>query len=391
MNTIPRTATVVGYWNWPQLMVQKRWVTKTLLLFAALLVSACSTGPDLIGIDGQPSVEQVDLGRDDIEIFISTTRAPSGNEGVFFSGIRGQSISFAQVDVSIPPSHSAGRVELPRSPPPDPRKHFVIHDPITFADDRDFQKNVRAALLKRAPKDRTVLVFIHGYNTNTTEAVARFAQLVEDTGYRGVPLLFSWPSKRRTIDYVTDFNSAMGSRDALVDTTFLLNELPVKSLDVLAHSMGNVLMMEAARTLSLQGNFNRLNRLGNVVLASPDIDVELFKQQLAALPPSQLNKFVVLLSRDDKALRLSSRIAGGYPRLGAADPTELDSLGITIVDLTQISDTSSIHHSKFANSPELVQTLGGRLAESDTLGTSSTAGDLLLQQTGNVISVLPGL
>lgn len=359
-------------------------------LCAALLLQACSTGVNLIGVEATPPTERSD-GRDDIEIFIATTRAPAEEESVFFSGLRGQKLSFAKVDVSIPPAHTAGQVGLPRNPPPDSNVHMVLRNPVMYTGDREFLDRVGAALRKRPPADRTILIFIHGYNTNMTEAVARFGQLVEDTGFRGVPVLFSWPSTRRTIDYVTDLNSAIISRDALVESAFLLNTLPVKSVDILAHSMGNFLMMEAARTLSLKGNFNRLNRLGSIVLASPDIDVELFTKQLGAIPPSQIDKFVVLLSQDDKALRLSSRIAGGLPRLGAADPKSLENLGIVVVDLTQINDTSTIQHSKFADSPEIVQLLGAQLGQSDTLSTSSSETDLFLQRAGNVISIIPGL
>ena len=59
------------------------------------------------------------------------------------------------------------------------------------------------------------LVFIHGYRTRFDAAVYRAAQIVHDSGYTGTPVLFSWASAGRTVDYIYDNNSATIARDAL--------------------------------------------------------------------------------------------------------------------------------------------------------------------------------
>ena len=58
------------------------------------------------------------------------------------------------------------------------------------------------------------------------------------------------------------------------------------------------------------------------MLASPDIDVDVFRRQIAEIeiddkqPPMTL-----FVSQDDRALGLSKLLAGDEPRLGAVDPT----------------------------------------------------------------------
>ena len=68
------------------------------------------------------------------------------------------------------------------------------------------------ALAEKPESDREVLVFVHGYNTNFSEAVLRVTQFVNDTGFKGVPILFSWASRGNTMDYVYDINSVLQAR-----------------------------------------------------------------------------------------------------------------------------------------------------------------------------------
>ncbi len=353
---------------------------------ALVILAACDSGPSLIGVE-ELSREDTANTTSQHRIFIATTRVKSDDEGVFYSGDRAGRMGFASVDVSIPKDRETGELSLPRTPPVDPKKHFVLRNPVRLADADAFTQEINREVDARASDEKSAMIFIHGYNTNTTEAIARFAQLVEDTGYRGVPILFTWPSSRRVADYVADINSAAFSRDAVAHMPLLLARTRLTNYDIVAHSMGNFLAMEAMRTLSLRGHVDRLGRLNTVVLAAPDIDVDLFAAQLASVPDPLLDRMIVLVSRDDKALLASRRVAGNHPRLGAVDPEAIGELGVKVIDLTEIDDASSINHSKFAESPEIVQLLGERLADSDALSTQTSIGGLLLQRTGEVVSV----
>ena len=78
------------------------------------------------------------------------------------------------------------------------------------------------------------------------------------------------------------------------------------------------------------------------------------------------------MSRDDRALGLSSFLARDSTRLGALDPTKepyssiLEQARVHVVDLTGFASNDSVNHSKFATS-EVVIAIGERLAGGQTL------------------------
>jgi esterase/lipase superfamily enzyme len=257
----------------------------------------------------------------------------------------------------------SGNIELPNSVPPDPREDFVIGQARYLTGESSFVGSINASLAERPWKDRDILLFVHGFNTDMTAAIMRMAQFVEDSGYTGVPLLFSWASSGKALEYVYDMNSVFHARDGLVSTAILLEQTNAAGYDVVAHSMGNLLTMEAIRQFSLTERFNETGRLRSIILASPDIDIDLFRVQVASVRPDQRN-FIVLISDDDDALAISRRLAGGVPRVGDADAATLAELGVDVIDLSEIQD-GGLHHSKFADSPQVVQLIGNRYAAGD--------------------------
>ncbi len=106
-------------------------------------------------------------------------------------------------------------------------------------------------------------------------------------------------------------------------------------------------------------------KIRNVVLASPDIDVDVFRRQLIEMGPRR-PQFTIFASRSDRALAVSNWISGDVDRVGAADlrpyASELKQLGITIVDTTNIKAGDALVHNTFADNPEMVQLLGQRLS-----------------------------
>ena len=120
-------------------------------------------------------------------------------------------------------------------------------------------------------------------------------------------MLFTWPSGGNVTDYVYDRDSAMYSRDALEAVLQALVKDPnVDSISILAHSMGNYLAIESLRQMSIRDR-GLSPKIRDVMLASPDIDVDVFRRQIAEIDagprPAQFTLFV---SRDDRALGLSS-------------------------------------------------------------------------------------
>jgi len=339
-----------------------------MMLALTTMAAGCSSRPysDLIVGATAPGASTVDL-------LVATTRAPVLDPpGVMFGGARGKGLDFADIVVSIPPpgAHKPGDVEWPAQPPGDPERDFV-----TLRADRMDLAEAKATFNTRVMRTpgRKVLIFVHGYNTRFVEAVYRFAQIVHDANVNVAPVLFTWPSGGNVTDYVYDRDSAMFSRDAF-ETLLqaLVNNPNVGSISILAHSMGNYLTVETLRQMAIRDR-GLPAKIRDVMLASPDIDVDVFRRQIADIDAGpRATQFTLFVSRDDKALGLSSFLARDSTRLGALDPTEqpyssmLEKARVNVVDLTHVQSNDAANHSKFATG-EVVAAIGDRLAQGQAL------------------------
>ncbi len=336
------------------------------------LVAACASGPrHVIGFGETVLPFAEESGATRHSLYFATTRTRADDPAEFFSGERADGLAMGRIDIAIPRDHQVGQIERPPSAKADPRKHFVVGLPDLAEGRSAFRMMINRALADRPPGRRNVMVFVHGYNTNFSSAVLRMSQFVHDTGFKGVPVLFSWASRAKTIDYVYDLNSALQARFYLYELGLILSQTDAENFGIVAHSMGNLVTLEAMTALERSPNFKPKGRLAGVILASPDVDFDLFVEHMKELNRTK-HLFHVLVSGDDRALTLSRRIAGGVSRVGAADPERLAGLGLKVLDLSLIDDKSSANHSKFADSPEIVQLIGRGIREGNTLQASTT-------------------
>jgi esterase/lipase superfamily enzyme len=305
-----------------------------------------------------------------------STRGASDVSGVFYSSERAPELGLASVDATVPPTHVTGALERPKKLPPDPRTEFTVVNPTVYDNEAAFIAEINRELLKRPPGKRDILIFIHGFNNTTSDATLRLAQFVEDTDFSGVPVLFTWASAAKGSEYVYDLNSALIARSQIGKLTTILNKTRAESVDIFAHSMGTFLTMEGLVRQQAIGRLDKGITIDHIVLAAPDIDLNLFETQLAELPPSIVKKMYLLISKDDFALRFSRQIAGGVQRVGAADTAKLERFGVTVIDLSSIEDSSSGSHSKFAGSPEVVQVIGAGMNSSRRFGEPGSSNTL---------------
>lgn len=342
------------------------------LVMALLLLVSCASGPaNLVGLTNIEQSFAVTEGATVQNLFIATSRARSDSGAEFYSGERSQMLGLGNVEVTIPLNHQIGQIEQPaRSEKSDISKHFTIARPMIFENSAAFKAKIDQALAERPKGDRSVLVFVHGYNTNFTGAVLRMSQFVHDTGFKGVPVLFTWASRGLALDYVYDMNSSLQARLYLIKLAGILANTKAESFSVVAHSMGNLVTLEAMSDL-MREKFTTKAPLSSIILAAPDVDFDLFKEYMKDLEPIK-DKIFVLVSKDDRALNVSRRIAGGVSRVGSADPKKLAALGLSVIDLSQIKDKSSTNHDKFADSPEIVQLIGRGLNEGNSLSSTGT-------------------
>ncbi len=314
-------------------------------------------------------------------IFIATTRKRSNDPSKVFDGERSATLNFARVNVTVPNVHKTGQIERrSRGKSDDPSKYFMASEAVGYDTAPKFQAALNADIAARGGR---VMVFVHGYNTSFDSAVYRLTQIVHDSGYPGTPVLFSWASGGSTTSYVYDKESASAARDQLEVTLRMLAQTGARRIDIVAHSMGTWVTMETLRQLAITGDRDLSGKLGDVVLASPDIDVDVFKSQMRRYGKPD-KPFILLLSDDDRALKLSGLLAGSRPRVGDyRDAADLADYGVTVVDLTSAKGADTFNHTKFADNPALVKQLGQRLRTDDGFASDRDVTDrinLLNQQ-----------
>ncbi|MEQ1954488.1 alpha/beta hydrolase [Mesorhizobium sp. CN2-181] len=357
-------------------------IVACVLLVAGLQLAGCASRPTGV----LTPVAETNPSASKVEMIVTTTRSHAANPGEMFSGERALTPAFAELTVSIPPDNvrKVGEVAWPKKLPPNPATDFAV---IKAAEvDRKGAEVWLNKAVANSP-DRSVLVFIHGFNNRFEDSVYRFAQIVNDSGAHSVPVLVTWPSRGSLLAYGYDRESTNYTRNALENLfQYLAKDPKIKEVNVLAHSMGNWLALESLRQMAIR-NGRLPPKFKNVMLAAPDVDVDVFRSQIADMG-EQHPQFTLFVSRDDRALAVSKRVWGNVSRLGAIDPkqepykTELGDNKITVIDLTDIKAGDDLHHSKFAESPQIVELIGTRLSTGQTLTDNRVGlGDSIVAAT----------
>ncbi|WP_068116151.1 alpha/beta hydrolase [Tropicimonas marinistellae] len=275
-----------------------------------------------------------------IEILAGTTRAKTP-DGLFHPSERGE-LSFARFDVSVPLSHEPGLVEIARGGR-DPAREFAVTRIDHYANHQSFRHALADRLRSTPEAQGEVVVFIHGFNNTFGDSVFRTAQMANDIGFTAVPVSYSWPSRGHPLRYAYDRDSALFARDGLKNLLEEITRAGATTIILVAHSMGSQLTMETLRQMALEGKGPVWDRIGGIALMSPDIDVDVFRAQVAdvgTLP----ERFVITTSSRDRALKLSARLTGQTSRLGnipTADP--VSDLNVTVVNATQLVDVDNSH------------------------------------------------
>ena len=297
-----------------------------------------------------------------VQVFVASTR--KGEHGAASQVLSSDGVHYALDILTIPPGHHAGSIEQPMFGAANAHDHIVLAHERTLDSD-EFRTELASHVSGRIGVNRDVLVFVHGFNTPFEEARDRTAQIVADSRFGGVAVLFTWPTKHELFGYVSDKDNATASRDALQSLLQEIGATPgVGKVHVLAHSMGGWLAMEALRQEAIAGDRDLSGHLGDVMLASPDIDMDVFAGQMARLRPANVTVFA---TANDRALSLSSAIAQSRQRVGGINPSKpedrerIEALGAKVYDLSNFSD-GFIDHGAYADAPDVLHAIGAQMA-----------------------------
>ncbi|MBT8153611.1 alpha/beta fold hydrolase [Epibacterium ulvae] len=287
-------------------------------------------------------------------IFGATSRKA---EGSGFGSERSATLSLLEMEISIPPERERGTLNLGGADP-DPRTDFVISAQ-TLHDEGSFRRRIKSHLNKIPAYQREVTIFVHGFNNTHAEAAFRTAQLKRDIEIPGATIFYSWPSRGATLGYAYDEDSALFARDGLENLLRATHNATGLPVIIVAHSLGSQLTMEALRQIEISSPGWSKRNLSGVILMSPDLDVDLFKSQIARFQ-SVPQPFVIFANSRDRALGISQRIRGTNTRARLGNISSLEQLSdlpVQVVDTSNLKRSRDLNHFPAANSPTLIALL----------------------------------
>jgi esterase/lipase superfamily enzyme len=157
--------------------------------------------------------------------------------------------------------------------------------------------------------------------------------------------------------------------------------------------MGTWLAVETLRQAKMNGHGDFGGKLGDVVLASPDLDVNVFRTQLDVIGPLP-RPMTILVSGDDEALSLSTALAGGVDRAGSVTAADARVVAVAqrynlrVFDLTAVDDGEGNHHSKYSKSGPVIAVIGKGLRK-DASAKSQSGVVSAITDLGNSLLKVP--
>ena len=259
-------------------------------------------------------------------VWFGTNRKPRNKSDLTkgFSGLRDTKVHYGKCQVSVPRAHRFGEIG----------NNFLSRWlRLEFGDDRlkvesrsimnenDFWKSATSELAARDQGERRVLIYLHGFNNSFDDAAIRAAQLGFDLRCSGLTAFYSWPSRGEGKKYVADEAAISGSEGMIAEfISKFATQCSADRVDLIAHSMGNRgLLRSIQRICSATKNLS----FGQIILAAPDVDVDLFKE-VATQYQAVATRTTLYVSPSDHWIELSEWLHDA-PRVGLSPP-------VTIVD-----------------------------------------------------------
>lgn len=173
-----------------------------------------------------------------------------------------------------------------------------------------------------ASRRKQIYIYVHGFNTKFDKNTRLCAEFLHYMARDGVMISFDWPSRGSVFSYQDDkANAEVAIRQFRNLLEVLADESNASRINIIAHSAGTRIVVEALRDTSLRyfdlpaTEAQSRTKLGRVVLAAPDMDFWVAISAGMDGVRRITEGIIVYASRRDRALGLSGRIFGEV-RLG---------------------------------------------------------------------------
>ena len=303
-----------------------------------------------------------------VPVFYGTDRNRTDKpKRIVYANDRARRLEMGRALVTVPTNHKVPNIERPSAwtlpyigtiweEAEDPKKHFTIRQIDALP------KAELLALIKQrlggseAFKDQSI-VFIHGYNVGFDDALYRTAQISYDLQFDGASFTYSWPAGSGWASYPYARDSAQQAEPFLTEFLQMVqNETGTTSISIVAHSMGNQMLLQVLR--SLKQRSPAVSKINQIVLAAPDVDRDAF-EFLASEIRGVAKGITLYAAGNDVALEASRYLAGNQLRAGDVGPNgPVIVEGIDSIDISSVSTGYlAINHSNYAEHSELLTDL----------------------------------
>jgi esterase/lipase superfamily enzyme len=211
-----------------------------------------------------------------------------------------------------------------------------------------------------------VYIYIHGFANTFEDAVMTTAELWHFLGRQGMPVCYTWPAGRGMSGqgYVYDSVSCEFTIFHLKQFLRALGRCPqIEKVHILAHSRGTDVATAAVRELHIEHKHADVSareaiKLGNLVLAAPDLDFDVVQQRLGGERVGYVpERGTIYTSPTDRALALADVLTLGVARLGQLQPSKLPPRLRELLEMSPVTfvealvDAGFLGHSYFHDSP----------------------------------------
>jgi esterase/lipase superfamily enzyme len=260
----------------------------------------------------------------------------------------GEACKVGYTIVTIPPDHVPGTTDAPSmwkmEFSRDSTKHMVNKSTVKLTN-AEFD-----SMLKNIKNGSEGFIFVHGYNNSFEDAALRTAQITEDIGLPIVPIMFSWSSNGKFLQYGSDADNvqlAIPAFKKFIKRVYALSHF--KKIHLIAHSMGNRLVSKALYEMS--DDLDKV-KFDQIVMAAPDVYAAEFKRDLAPAMRKRAKRITVYSAKNDWAL-YSSRLLHSNMRLGQVGLPPYPVSNIDIIDAVNVK-TDFLGHGTFSQSEAIM-------------------------------------
>jgi pimeloyl-ACP methyl ester carboxylesterase len=204
--------------------------------------------------------------------------------------------------------------------------------------------------LKREPPvalapGKAVTILVHGFNVRGEAMGGYFDEMIahlREEGAETTFVIYDWPSGVRVGEalgplaflwaalnpYIVDTatteaevynigrsNARGGSADAFADLVTFIHGQTGRRVNVIAHSMGGYLLLEAMRK-----HGSLADKIGKVALLAPAVPHDALEERVVAAALGKLERVLVFHSRHDTVLTVYGSARHASPMLGAVGP-----------------------------------------------------------------------